>query len=183
MQQNDGQGITGRSSSRITTAANLIEFRRQQQLQQKTNADVEDPTIDEDDIADILQLESSVELGSDFNDEVMKLLSPSALDCSETFDLRASELSQVMKSFQASPAPDMTPDDDQILADISFEESKDEDDDNVLTDTEWKQFGCLKDLYPLKLLRPFWVANKLDTLFPWQIDCLTKRSVLDLNSK
>lgn len=92
----------------------------------------------------------------------------------ESLDIAASDLADLIQSVnpteQALSAPaDQTPDDELLLNEISFEDSKMEE----LTAKERQQFGKLSELYPVALLRTYWEKNKLESLFPWQLDCLT----------
>ena len=101
-------------------------------------------------------------------------------------EIRASELSEALKSDFAASAADNTLDDDQLLDNISIiDESKEDDEDEiVLTEAERAQFGPLIDFYHVSLLRAFWAAQYgLKQLFPWQIECLTRPPVLHQNSK
>ena len=86
----------------------------------------------------MLQLESSISLGSDFNQEVMGLISPDGpVDLTESADIRASELSAVMNSLNSSQSAAIdTLDDNQLLENISFEESKDDVEDLTARERE-----------------------------------------------
>ena len=68
-----------------------------------------------------------------------------------------------------------TPDDAALLGELVYEESK----DDIITEDERAKFGSLHQLYPTQLLKHYWESHKLDKLFPWQIECLSKRTVLN----
>ena len=57
-----------------------------------------------------------------------------------------------------------------------LEESNDEED---LSLQEQTLYGTLIQFYPVRLLRAYWKINKLKTLFPWQIECLSKLRVVE----
>lgn len=42
-------------------------------------------------------------------------------------------------------------------------------------------FDCLYPTYPVELLRAYWKHYKLKNVFPWQIECLTKKPVIQQN--
>jgi len=72
-------------------------------------------------------------------------------------EFRESELSELMRSMPCSAPAEAfnttTLDDNLLIDELVFEESKVEDE---VTDEESAKFGKLSKLYPIRLLRAYW---------------------------
>ena len=129
--------------------------------------------IDSADLVDALSLQSP------FDEEKRQ----SAIMNTGSPIYRESELSDLMKSFQdnSHDGEDCSLNEDVLLEHLNIEESKTEKD--PVTNEEKERFGTLLPFFSVELLRAYWTNYKLKTLFPWQIECLTRRNVVQQKSK